>query len=62
MKKAGLIDSTKRGFIRATERGLEVLKRNPERVDVNFLEQFPEFVEFRALRRDQTVSASSVAI
>ncbi len=27
MKKALLIDSTRRGFIRATERGLDVLKK-----------------------------------
>ncbi len=58
MKKAGLIDSTRRGFIRATERGLEVLKRNPERIDVHFLDQFPEFIEFRALRREEARSTS----
>ena len=61
MKKAGLIDSTRRGFIRATERGLGVLKGNPERIDVNFLEQYPEFVEFRALRRDETAVPASHA-
>jgi restriction system protein len=58
MKKAGLIDSTRRGFIRATERGLDVLKRNPDRIDVHFLDQFPEFVEFRTLRREETPAPS----
>ena len=62
MKKAGLIESTRRGFIRVTERGLDVLKRNPERIDVNFLEQFPEFVEFRALRRDGPPLPASHAV
>jgi len=61
MKKASLIESTKRGFMRATQRGLEVLARKPERIDVNFLEQFPEFVEFRSLRKEQSPAASSVA-
>ncbi|MGH7318808.1 MAG: restriction endonuclease [Candidatus Rokuibacteriota bacterium] len=58
MKKAALVDSTRRGFIRATERGLDVLKRNPPRIDVKFLDQyqFPEFVEFRALRREETAA------
>ena len=56
MKKAVLVESTKRGFVRATERGLDVLKRNPVRIDVNFLEQFPEFVEFRAIRRGETAA------
>ncbi len=62
MKKAGLIDSTRRGFIRATLRGLDVLKRKPKRIDVNFLGQFPEFVEFRALRRDEAVTPVSDAV
>jgi len=52
MKKALLIDSTRRGFIRATERGLDVLKKDPKRIDVNFLDQFLEFVEFRTPRRE----------
>jgi restriction system protein len=62
MKKAGLLESTKRGYIRATERGLNFLRQNPARIDVGLLEQFPEFVEFRALRRDQSPVPVSVAL
>src|SRR5882672_2372784 len=62
MKKAGLIDSTRRGFIRITERGLDVLKRNLKRIDVNFFGQFPEFVEFRTLRREETATPESNAV
>lgn len=47
MKKAGLIDSPRRGVIRITERGAAVLKKKPRRIDVKFLEQYPEFVEFK---------------
>lgn len=47
MKKAGLVDSPRKGFIRISPRGREVLKAAPERVDVAFLKQFPEFVEFQ---------------
>jgi len=43
MKKAGLIDSAKRGVIRISDRGLDVLRRKPPRIDVKFLDQFPEF-------------------
>ncbi|MBN1843809.1 MAG: restriction endonuclease [Deltaproteobacteria bacterium] len=47
LRKAGLIDSEKRGFFRITDRGKIVLSENPERIDVKLLEQFPEFVKFR---------------
>ncbi|MCL6559753.1 MAG: restriction endonuclease, partial [Firmicutes bacterium] len=50
LKKAGLLESTRRGYFRITERGLEVLKKSPSRIDVHFLEQFAEFREFRMLR------------
>jgi len=54
MKKAGLLESTKRAHYRISERGLDVLKKNPARIDVQFLEQFPEFQEFKALRGTRT--------
>jgi restriction system protein len=52
MKKAGLLESPRRGFFRITERGSQVLSTNPQRIDVKFLDQFPEFVEFRTVRAD----------
>lgn len=53
LKKAGLIESTRRGFFRITERGRSVLASPPARVDVKFLEQFPEFLAFRELRHER---------
>lgn len=53
LKKAGLIESTRRGFFRITDRGLQVLKQKPEMIDVKFLDQFEEFREFRAIRREK---------
>ncbi len=53
MKKAGLVESTRRGYIRITERGLQVLKENPEEINVRYLMKFPEFVVFRTLKRDR---------
>jgi restriction system protein len=61
MKKAGLIESTRRGFFRLTDRGQEVLKSRPERVDVTFLEQFPEFVAFRGLRHERATDSETSA-
>jgi restriction system protein len=47
LKKAGLLESPRRGFYRITERGIGVLKDNPSRIDTRFLMRFPEFVAFR---------------
>ncbi|MGC9515777.1 restriction endonuclease [Methanocrinis sp.] len=47
LKKAGLLESTGRGKFRIKDRGLAVLKENPPEINVKFLEQFPEFLEFR---------------
>ena len=53
LKKAGLIESPRRSFIKITNLGLDVLSKNPQKIDVKFLEQFPKFIEFRNLRRDR---------
>lgn len=50
MKKAGMIAAPKRGVNIITQRGLEVVRQKPRKIDVNFLAQFNEFKEFRALR------------
>lgn len=47
LKKAGLLESTARGRLRITDRGRDVLKDSPSRIDAKFLSQFPEFLEFR---------------
>lgn len=44
--RAGLLASTRRGFVKITKRGLEALEKKPSRIDNSFLEQYPEFVEF----------------
>lgn len=51
LKKAALIESPKRAFFRITERGLETLASNPSRIDAKYLEQWPEFIEFRDISK-----------
>lgn len=53
MKKAGLIEHPKRGVFRITDRGKHVLAENPPRIDNKYLEQFPEFIEFKSIRREK---------
>jgi len=47
MKKAGLLESPRRGRFKITPRGLEVLRHPPEGINGAFLNQYPEFLEFR---------------
>jgi restriction system protein len=47
LSKANLIEITRRGHFKITDRGQEVLGSHPARIDNNFLAQFPEFREFR---------------
>lgn len=54
MKNAGLVKPTKRGCFRISERGLDVLSNNPDKIDVKFLDQFTEFREFRKRKRAKT--------
>lgn len=47
LKQAGLLESPGRGRYRITQRGREALSTKPVRIDAEFLEQYPEFREFR---------------
>jgi restriction system protein len=59
MTKAGLLESPRRGLFRITDQGRRVLQQNPPLINVQFLEQFEEFRQFRALRRDRSELAIS---
>ena len=53
MKKAGLLESTRRGYFRITKRGLDVLDKQPSHIDSAYLRQFPEFVEFQTPKQKE---------
>jgi restriction system protein len=46
LAKAGLMEATRRGHFRLTQRGADVLAANPERIDNRFLSRFEEFRQF----------------
>lgn len=48
LAKAGLLNRPRRGHFALSPQGGKVLASNPERIDLNFLNQFAEFREFRA--------------
>jgi restriction system protein len=60
MYRARLLAPTPRRNFRITKRGFEVLRRNPAKIDVKFLDQFKEFREFRALRGEKAVDTKQV--
>lgn len=47
LKQAGLIQPTKRAHFAITQRGRDVLKSGVQRIDIKFLKQFSEFVDFQ---------------
>jgi len=50
MKKAGLLESTRRGYFRITSRGRDLLKKQPKTINVKLLREYPEFIEFQQLK------------
>lgn len=51
-KQAGLVENTRRGFFKISQRGLDLLKTAPNKINIKLLEQYPEFIEFRNVRKD----------
>ncbi len=50
MKKAELLESTRRGFYQITARGIELIKKQPKVINVRLLKQYPEFLAFQKLK------------
>jgi restriction system protein len=53
LKKSRLIESPKRGVFKITDRGIDVLKKNPSHINLDLLEQFPEFIEFKNFKNPE---------
>ena len=51
LSKSGLLAMARRPYYVITERGKDALKKNPVAIDLKFLQQFPEYVQFRTTRR-----------
>jgi len=62
LKKAALLEAPKRGVFKITQRGLRTLASNPGRIDVRYLEQFPEFIEFREASRPENGTAAATEL
>jgi len=60
LKQAALLEITGRGEFRITERGRSVLAENPTRIDMKYLEQFPEYLAFKSVSKAKETPLSEV--
>lgn len=61
LKKAGLLNSPRRGFMSISERGKQTLKKNLSEITVQYLSQFEEFIQFK-LSKDESTQDSTIEI
>ncbi|MFN6394059.1 MAG: restriction endonuclease, partial [Aphanizomenon sp.] len=60
LKKAVLLEYPKRGFFQITERGRDLLTQNPTKINIKFLNQFPEHIEFLNSKKDNDKSEPEI--
>jgi len=60
MKKAGLLEPTRRGYYQITARGHELLAKHPKVINVKLLEKYPEFLEFKKLKGTRMKNGGSI--
>lgn len=58
LKAAELIERPRRGYMRITARGRSALKEAPARIDLKYLERYPEFVAFYEKARGDSSKSS----
>ena len=61
MKKAGLLEAKRRGFYQITDRGRDLLKKQPKIINVKLLKQYPEFLEFQQLKGTRSAGKAGEA-
>ena len=59
LSKCMLIERPSRGRFKISARGREVLKADPTRINIKFLEQFPELRAFREKKLDKTAAVAA---
>jgi restriction system protein len=58
LSKSMLIKMTQRAYYQITNRGKDILAKNPIQINIKYLKQFPEFLEFRE-RKEKTITQKS---
>ncbi|HDP99032.1 MAG TPA: restriction endonuclease [bacterium] len=58
LKKAGLIESPRRGYFKITESGIKTLNKSPEKIDNDFLKQFKQFRKFMKNKSKKSIGGA----
>jgi restriction system protein len=61
LKKAGLLNNPRRAVVKITPRGIDTLGKNLNAINVTYLKQFPEFVEFQSVKKTDSDSVGEVS-
>lgn len=61
LKKAGLLDYPNRAYFKITDRGKQLLRKQPAIINMNLLKQYPEFLEFIGLTNQNETSSDPLA-
>lgn len=61
MKKAALLESTRRGYYQITARGHALLQQPLDAINIKVLSQYPEFQEFKQLKGTRSTDKNSEA-
>jgi len=56
LRRAGLLESPRRGVLTITQRGHEAIRQAGDRIDIGFLKRYPEFLEFQTNKRENTTT------
>ena len=60
LRKAVLLEQKRRPYSKITQRGLEILRENPPRIDMKSLERFAEYIEFKNASSDAAEKQPSI--
>ncbi|HQB08096.1 MAG TPA: restriction endonuclease [Rectinema sp.] len=60
MKMADLVENTRRGVFRITDRGRNVLSKSPSEINLRFLRQFPEYISARDRHQDNRKNGEAI--
>ena len=57
LKMAGLIENLRRGVFKITNDGIDILKKNPEKINLKLLKQFPTYLDSLGKQKEENTNS-----